>query len=126
MLEMTYQPDDSGVVVSFDGQHVSAVGRPDCDGVQKWTILEHRHGKLIVDHERSKTGGEPVDVVPWAITHLAPGAWCYRDERFSELETLDPGGTASHREVWMSLSIGENDVEDMLTRFEPNPVTMLR
>ena len=74
---VTYQPDDAGAVVVFDGQQVDVVGLPDRDGVRKRMLLEHQGGKLIVDHELSNTGDEPVDVAPWAITQLAPGGVAY-------------------------------------------------
>jgi hypothetical protein len=221
--EATYQPDDSGVVVSFDGDKLSAAGLPDRDGVEKRMVLQHRDNRLIVDHELANAGSRPIDVAPWAITQFAPGGvaylphstqptdlhgvqpnrdlvlwpytdlgapefgfspsfttvaaserrartkiglsntrgwiayaargvlfvkWspvhvggeayadrdasvqCYRDERFLELETLgpltslQPGRTVLHREVWALMSADGQEVDEMLMRLAPDPVTM--
>lgn len=76
--------------------------------------------------------------IKWSHVHIATERYvdrnasvqCYRDERFLELETLGPlatlhpGDTVSHRETWASLSIGEDDIEDVLARIGPDPVTM--
>jgi hypothetical protein len=221
--ETTYQPDDRGVVVSFDGHHLRALGPADLDGVKKRLTMSHSHGKLIVDHELINEGPMPVDTAPWAITQFAPGGvayvphttepvdlhgvqpnrelvlwpytdlgapelgfepsfttvaasgreaktkiglsnsrgwvayssqgaifvkWsslhvegqtyadrnasvqCYRDERFLELETLGPlatlhpGTTVLHREVWALLSAKDTEIDKILMRLEPDPVTM--
>ena len=107
--QTTYQPDDSDVEIAFDGEIVRVSAKPDGSGLAKRISLVHRDGKVIVDHELTNAGTEPVYVAPWAITQFAPGGVAYLPH---SQETADPFGVLPNRSlvVWPYTDLGAPEI----------------
>jgi len=70
---ITYQRDDSGVVVTDEGNGVKLSGRADSDGVTKSISIEQRYKYTFIRHTLANEGRRPVRAAPWAITQMALG-----------------------------------------------------
>lgn len=70
---ITYQRDDSAVVVTEGDKGVKLSGRADADGVTKHMSIQQQDEHTLIRHTFINEGSRTIRTAPWAITQMALG-----------------------------------------------------
>ena len=74
---MTYEPDNSAVVVEETGRGVRFVTPSGASGIQKSFELVASDSCLTLQHRLENLSSVSIEVAPWCLTVMRPGGECF-------------------------------------------------
>jgi hypothetical protein len=107
---ITYERDDTPVIIREFDTGIEIIGAPDRDGVVKAMAVTASGDMTVVDHLLRNEGEQPVTTAAWAITQFTPGGVGILPQ---EMADRDDDGVLPNRSIvmWPYTDLSESDID---------------